>query len=88
MRAEDKISLLEGHLSEADTATISMVLKEAEMAGIRKVVEWLSSHSHCGTAGGASFCVANWEWQSQLKEWFKDNPELLKELGVSDEKRT
>lgn len=41
----------------------------AEKEGMRRVVEWVEKHSHCGSAGGASSCVATWEWRAQLKDW-------------------
>ena len=48
---------------------VNRLLTEAYKAGIREVVEWIRTHSHCGSAGGASSCIASWEWQARQKEW-------------------
>jgi len=61
----------------------------AEQAGVRKVVEWLmlykrkpeqfdSLHPFLRTD---DIYITSASCQAKLKEWFKDNPELLKQLG-------
>ena len=39
----------------------------ARLAGIKEVIDWITKHSHCGSALGASIEMATWEWDA-LKE--------------------
>ena len=68
--------------AEATWKSRDSEVKEAEQAGMRKVVEWICSF----------ICFTNEQdmpklfnlWKAQLKIWFKDNPELLKEWGIKE----
>lgn len=68
------------HIAEAQA---KITWEKAFKAGKREVVEFIgekpfehSIHGHC--TGDCFAC----RWQAQLKIWFKDNPELLKEWGI------
>ena len=82
LQAQDKISFKAGYdkrksefvynPSYLDFQKGSDMGKEfGRLAGIKEVVEWIK--------GKRLFMGV--EWQAKLREWFKDQPELLKEWG-------
>lgn len=56
-------------------------IEQARQGGRREVVEWILKTGTCPECGMG---IETKVWQAQLKEWFKDNPELLKELGIEE----
>lgn len=54
--------------------------EEIKRKGIRKAVEWLNAN----TTFRYGIAISNDKWKAQLKEWFKDNPELLKQWGIEE----
>lgn len=50
-------------------------IREERKAGIKEVVEWIEEED-------AIDRMERERWQAQLKIWFKDSPELLKEWGI------
>jgi len=67
-------------------------LKEGcKQVGIKEVVEFIN---HYPNEGGAKLIdkrivgifkplILREEWQAQLKIWFRSNPSILKELGIT-----
>ncbi len=89
-----KIMYEEGRLygkqeSLLNQTIIEQQVKDARQAAIREVVEWILAHSSTPMRSNLDPTVFTFAmhmsldiWQEQLKIWFKDNPELLKELGI------
>lgn len=63
--------------------------EEGHKAGIREVVEWVNSNIPDSLEVWANLktniLIKGDKWQAKLKEWFKDNPELLKKWGINNE---
>jgi len=69
------------------------VLNDGKKIGRMEVVKW--SNEPCILHGNADARIREGKvlrqgncykcWQAQLKVWFKDSPELLKEWGITDE---
>ncbi len=55
-------------------------IAEAKKAGIREVVEWVKRNDFYNGTDPAGICIENPLWQAQLKEWFSENIEDLKDL--------
>ena len=74
-------------LREVTQAQAEISWPIAEMTGMRKAMEWFSKYHvgdeiHTGETLPAGYYVTfrinKEKLQTQLREWFKDNPELLK----------
>ena len=59
-------------------------VEEARLNGIREVVEWIESVPPREIDGADQYTVTLEQWQAKLKDWLKDNPELLKEWGIEN----
>ena len=57
-------------------------IKDSYKAGINEVVKWIEEHKYKTRYLEGDIMVSVEDWQTQLKDWFKDNPELLKEWGL------
>lgn len=64
-----KAGFIEGQSDKGYNEAILRAVIEARRAGIKEVVEWVNTHSHCGSAGGDSICIARWELEAKLREW-------------------
>ena len=85
MGAENEII----HIASSNLRTL---LAQKKQEGRREVVEWIQKEgiwSQVPFEGKRKeetmWCLFPEEWQAQLKLWFKDNPKLLKEWGVTNE---
>jgi len=61
--------------------------KERYLAeGRQEVVEFINNSGRYSCGDDYTFLRFGEAWQAKLKSWFKDNPELLKEWGISEDK--
>ena len=97
MEAKDTVMHLDGLqkaiLAHADLPMgEAIAVEQAEIsfkAGIREVVEWIQKEGIWAQVPfkgkrkeETMWCLFPEEWQAQLKEWFKDSPELLEKWGI------
>ena len=82
-RKEERDSwLLKTDIEKTRDAFTKDIIERTRVQAIKEVVEWMRKNSLRNKTIKWWLCILEKDWQTKLKDWFKDQPELLKKWGI------